>query len=141
PNSSPPRRSSDLKSSGRIDGHDLPLLEETLERAKEYDEPGVVHVVTEKGSGYKPALEDEEEKLHGVGSFDVTTGRALKSELKLPDVAGRALVEVAERDPDVVAISAAMVSSTGLRELAMRHPDRVIDTGIAEQHAVTLAAG
>jgi len=130
-----------LKYSGRIDGHDLPLLEETLERAKEYDEPVVVHVVTEKGSGYKPAIEDEEEKLHGVGSFDVTTGRALKSELKLTDVAGRALVEVAERDPDVVAISAAMVSSTGLRELAMRHPDRVIDTGIAEQHAVTLAAG
>src|SRR5688572_24865523 len=130
-----------LKYSGRIDGHDLPLLEETLERAKEYDEPVVVHVVTEKGSGYKPAIEDEEEKLHGVGSFDVATGRALKSELKLTDVVGRALVEVAERDPHVMAISAAMVSSTGLRELAMRHPDRVIDTGIAEQHAVTLAAG
>ena len=130
-----------LKYSGRIDGHDLPLLEETLERAKEYDEPVVVHVVTEKGNGYTPAIEDEEEKLHGVGSFDVATGRALKSELKLTDVVGRALVEVAERDPDVVAISAAMVSSTGLRELAIRYPDRVIDTGIAEQHAVTLAAG
>lgn len=130
-----------LKYSGHIDGHDIPLLEETLERAKEYDEPVVIHVVTEKGLGYQPAIEDEEEKLHGVGSFDVATGRALKSELKLTDVAGNALADVAERHEDVMAVSAAMVSSTGLRELAMRQPHRVIDTGIAEQHAVTLAAG
>jgi 1-deoxy-D-xylulose-5-phosphate synthase len=130
-----------LKYSGRVDGHDIPLLEETFERAKEYDEPVVVHVVTEKGLGYQPAIEDHDEKLHGVGSFDLTTGKALRSELKWTDVAGRALAELAERDPDVMAISAAMVSSTGLRDLAVRHPDRVIDTGIAEQHSVTLAAG
>ncbi|MGA7272249.1 MAG: 1-deoxy-D-xylulose-5-phosphate synthase [Acidimicrobiia bacterium] len=130
-----------LKYSGHIDGHDIALLEETFERAKEYDEPVVVHVVTEKGLGYQPAIEDEEDKLHGVGSFDVATGRALKSELKLTDVAGRALADVAGRHSEVVAVSAAMVSSTGLRELANESPDRVIDTGIAEQHAVTLAAG
>ncbi len=130
-----------LKYSGHIDGHDIALLQETFERAKEYDEPVVIHVVTEKGLGYQPAIEDEEDKLHGVGSFDVATGRALKSELKLTDVAGQALADVAERHTEVVAVSAAMVSSTGLRELANREPERVIDTGIAEQHAVTLAAG
>ena len=130
-----------LKYSGHIDGHDIALLEETLERAKEYNEPVVLHVVTEKGLGYQPAIEDEEDKLHGVGTFDVATGRALKTELKLTDVVGTALADVAERDPEIVAVSAAMISSTGLRELAARQPHRVIDTGIAEQHAVTLAAG
>ncbi|HSJ34501.1 MAG TPA: 1-deoxy-D-xylulose-5-phosphate synthase [Acidimicrobiia bacterium] len=130
-----------LKYSGHIDGHDIPLLEETLERAKEYDEPVVVHVVTEKGQGYQPAIEDEEEKLHGVSSFDVATGRALKSELKWTDVVALALADLADRRSDVMAVSAAMVSSTGLKDLALRHPHRVVDTGIAEQHAVTLAAG
>lgn len=130
-----------LKYSGHIDGHDIPLLEETFERAKEYDEPVVVHVVTEKGLGYQPAIEDEEEKLHGVSSFDIATGRSLSSELKLTDVVGCAVADVASRHPEVTAISAAMVSSTGLRDLAIREPHRVVDTGIAEQHAVTLAAG
>ncbi len=131
----------DLKYTGAIDGHDIELLEETLEQAKTYNEPVVVHVVTEKGNGYQPAIEDEEEKLHGVGSFDVATGKALKSELKLTDVAGRAMAEAASTRPDVLAISAAMISSSGLKQMAARFPDRVIDTGIAEQHAVTLAAG
>ncbi len=130
-----------LKYSGRIDGHDLALLEETLTQAKTYHEPVVVHVMTEKGNGYQPAIEDEEDKLHGVGSFDIATGKALKSELKLTDVAGRALVEAAASRPGLVGISAAMVSSTGLKQMAQRFPDRVFDTGIAEQHAVTLAAG
>lgn len=130
-----------LKYSGHIDGHDIALIEETFERAKEYDEPVVVHVVTEKGLGYQPAIEDQEEKLHGVGSFDLATGRALTTELKLTDVVGQALADVADRHPDVTAISAAMVSSTGLRDLARRQPERVVDTGIAEQHSVTLAAG
>lgn len=130
-----------LKYTGRIDGHDLELLEETLQRAKDYDEPVVVHVVTEKGSGYRPAIDDRVDKLHGVGRFDVTTGAPLKSETKLTDVAGQALSSVADRFGDVVCLSAAMVSSTGLAEVAARHPDRVIDCGIAEQHAVTLSAG
>ncbi|CAN5865957.1 1-deoxy-D-xylulose-5-phosphate synthase [soil metagenome] len=130
-----------LKYSGHIDGHDIALLEETFERAREYEEPVVVHVVTEKGLGYPPAIEDEDKKLHDVGSFDLSTGQLLDSELKLTEVAGSALADVAERHPNVVAISAAMISSTGLRELAVRHPERVVDTGIAEQHAVTLAAG
>lgn len=131
----------DLKYTGRIDGHDLALLEETLTVAKTYDRPVVVHVITEKGSGYQPAIEDELEKLHGVGSFDVATGKALKTELKLTDVAGRAIAEAAASRPDMVGISAAMVSTAGLMQMSQRFPDRVYDTAIAEQHAVTLAAG
>ena len=131
----------DLKYTGLIDGHDIALLEETFQQAMTYDEPVIIHVVTEKGSGYQPAIEDEDEKLHGVGSFDVDTGKALKTELKLTEVAGTALVEAAATRPDLVCISAAMISTTGLKDMATRFPDRVFDTGIAEQHAVTLAAG
>ena len=130
-----------LKYTGRIDGHDIAGLEETFARARTYEEPVVVHVVTEKGSGYQPAIEDEVEKLHGVGSFDISTGKAHKTELKLTDVAGNALAEAARRHPDLVAVSAAMVTSTGLERMAEEFPDRVFDTGIAEQHAVTFAAG
>ncbi|MGH8874615.1 MAG: 1-deoxy-D-xylulose-5-phosphate synthase, partial [Acidimicrobiia bacterium] len=130
-----------IKYSGRVDGHDIPLLEETLERAKAYQEPVVVHVVTEKGKGYQPAVQDDVDKLHGVGSFDVSSGRPLKEELKLTDVAGEALAEAARSRPDLVAVSAAMISSTGLTKMADEFPERVIDTGIAEQHSVALAAG
>jgi 1-deoxy-D-xylulose-5-phosphate synthase len=131
----------DLKYTGQIDGHDMSLLEETFNTAKTYDQPVVIHVVTEKGSGYQPAIEDELEKLHGVGSFDLATGKALKPELRLSDVAGNALAAAALTRPDLVGISAAMVSSSGLMQMSQRFPDRVYDTGIAEQHAVTLAAG
>jgi 1-deoxy-D-xylulose-5-phosphate synthase len=130
-----------LKYSGRIDGHDIPLIEETLRRAKEFREPVVVHIVTEKGNGYEPAIADEVDKLHGVSRFDIATGQPLKSETKYTDVAGIALVEAARNDPDLVGISAAMVSSTGLQQMSEEFPDRVIDVGIAEQHAVGLAAG
>ncbi|MDP9494749.1 MAG: 1-deoxy-D-xylulose-5-phosphate synthase [Actinomycetota bacterium] len=131
----------DLKYTGRIDGHDLALLEETLTVAKTYDRPVVVHVITEKGNGYQPAIEDDVEKLHGVGSFDVATGKALKTELKLTDVAGQAIAEAAASRPEMIGISAAMVSTAGLMQMAQRFPERVFDTGIAEQHSVTLAAG
>lgn len=131
----------DLKYTGAIDGHDIALLEETLQQAKNYSEPVVVHVITEKGNGYQPAIEDEEDKLHGVGAFDLATGRAHKSELKLTDVAGRAVAEAAATRHDLVGVAAAMVSTAGLKEMAQRFPDRVFDTGIAEQHTVTLAAG
>jgi 1-deoxy-D-xylulose-5-phosphate synthase len=131
----------DLKYTGRIDGHDIALLEETLTVAKTYDRPVVVHVITEKGSGYQPAIEDDVEKLHGVGSFDVATGKALRTELKLTDVAGQAIAEAAASRPDMIGISAAMVSTAGLMQMAQRFPDRVYDTAIAEQHSVTLAAG
>ncbi len=131
----------DLKYTGQIDGHDIALLEETFRTAKSYDQPVVIHVVTEKGNGYQPAIEDELEKLHGIGSFDLATGKELKTELRLSDVAGNALAEAAATRPDLVGISAAMVSSSGLMQMSQRFPERVFDTGIAEQHAVTLAAG
>lgn len=130
-----------LKYTGQIDGHDIGLLEETFANAKTYDEPVVIHIVTQKGNGYQPAIEDEMEKLHGVGSFDVATGKAHRSELKLTEVAGRALARAAEDRPNVMGISAAMISTTGMKQMWQRFPDRVFDTGIAEQHAVTLAAG
>lgn len=130
-----------LKYSGRIDGHDLAHLEETLERAKHYQEPVIVHVVTEKGRGYQPAIDDEVDRLHGVGAFDIATGRPRKDEVKLTDVAGRAVFEAAKADARIVAVSAAMISPTGLGEMAAEMPNRVIDTGICEQHTLTFAAG
>lgn len=130
-----------LKYTGQIDGHDIKLMEETFKKAKTFDEPVVIHIVTEKGNGYQPAIEDEMEKLHGVGSFDVATGKALKSELKLTEVAGRAVAQAAATRPDLLGISAAMISTTGMMQMWQRFPERVFDTGIAEQHAVTLAAG
>jgi 1-deoxy-D-xylulose-5-phosphate synthase len=130
-----------LKYSGAIDGHDIDLIEETLEHAKSFDEPSVVHIVTEKGAGYEPALNNEDDKLHGVGAFDVESGQPANSELKLTNVAGQALLHAARDREDLIAISAAMISPTGLTAMAREFPDRVIDTGIAEQHAVTLAAG
>ena len=130
-----------LKYSGAIDGHDIDAIEETLNHAKSFDEPSVVHLITEKGRGYEPALNNEEDKLHGVGAFDVESGRPAKSELKLTSVAGQAVVQAARDREDLIAISAAMVSPTGLTAMAREFPERVIDTGIAEQHAVTLAAG
>lgn len=130
-----------LKYSGIIDGHDIAAIEEAFGHARTFDEPTVVHVVTDKGKGYEPAILDEVDKLHGVGSFHVTTGRPKNSELKLTDIAGRALLHAAREHPDMIGISAAMISSTGLAEMAEEFPDRVIDTGIAEQHAVALGAG
>lgn len=130
-----------IKYSGVIDGHDITALEEAFEHARAFDEPSVVHVITDKGMGYEPAVSDEVDKLHGVGSFDVETGRPLRSELKLTDIAGRAVLHGAREHPEVVAISAAMISSTGLLDMANEFPDRVFDVGLAEQHAVGLAAG
>ena len=130
-----------LKYSGVIDGHDIEALEEAFAHARTFDEPTVVHVVTDKGKGYEPAIRDEVDRLHGVGSFHVQTGHPKNSELKLTDIAGKALLHAAKEHPDLIGISAAMVSSTGLAEMAEEFPDRVIDTGIAEQHAVALAAG
>ncbi len=130
-----------IKYTGPIDGHDLEVLEATLERAKQFSEPVVVHAVTEKGRGYAPASGDESERTHGVGAFDLDTGDPYSNGLGFTDAAEGIIADAAERRPDVVAITAAMGSATGLGRLAELHPDRVIDVGLAEQHAVTLAAG
>ncbi len=130
-----------IKYAGLVDGHDEPALEEVLSRAKKLREPVVVHVVTEKGHGYGPAVEDEIDKLHGVPAFDPLTGRPRSTELTYTDVFGEALMTAAARRPEVCAITAAMASSTGLLNFAKEFPDRFFDVGICEQHAVTFAAG
>ena len=130
-----------IKYAGLVDGHDESALEEVLSRAKKLREPVVVHVVTEKGHVYGPAVEDEVDKLHGVSAFDPLTGRPRSTELTYTDVFGEALMTAAARRPEVCAITAAMASSTGLLNFAKEFPDRFFDVGICEQHAVTFAAG
>ncbi len=130
-----------IKYAGLVNGHDEAALEEVLNRAKKLREPVVVHVVTEKGHGYGPAVEDEVDKLHGVGAFDPLTGRPRRTEMKYTDVFGEAIMSAAARHPEVCAITAAMASSTGLLNFAKEFPDRFFDVGICEQHGVTFAAG
>jgi 1-deoxy-D-xylulose-5-phosphate synthase len=127
---------------GPIDGHDIAAVEGALRRARQHAQPVVVHVRTEKGHGYVPAVRDEADHLHSVGVIEALTGAPSRPPARTwTDVFGDALVEVAERRPDVVAVSAAMVGPTGLRALAARHPERCIDVGIAEQQALVSASG
>ena len=127
---------------GPVDGHDLAALEKTLERAKTHARPVVVHVHTTKGCGYEPALLDSEKCLHDTAPFDIATGRP-HSSTKQSWTNGftEAMLAVGARRTDVVAISAAMVGSTGLLPFSDAYPDRSFDVGIAEQDAVTFAAG
>jgi 1-deoxy-D-xylulose-5-phosphate synthase len=130
-----------IKYAGVVDGHDEAELEAVFSRAKKLRSPVIVHVVTEKGHGYGPAVEDEIDKLHGVSAFDPLTGRPRSTDLTYTDVFGEALMTAATRRPEVCAITAAMASSTGLLNFAKEFPDRFFDVGICEQHAVTFAAG
>jgi 1-deoxy-D-xylulose-5-phosphate synthase len=127
---------------GPLDGHDLPQLVEVFNNINQLDGPLLVHIMTTKGKGYKPA-EDKPAKYHGVGVFDIETGKgAPKSAAKsYTDVFGETLVELAEQDPKIVAITAAMPDGTGLNAFAERFPARFFDVGIAEQHGMTFAAG
>jgi 1-deoxy-D-xylulose-5-phosphate synthase len=129
---------------GPIDGHDMDALVHVLQNARRIeDRPVLVHVVTLKGKGYAPA-ESAEDKYHGVVKFDVVTGQQAKAQTHAPSytkVFATELVKQAERDPKIVAVTAAMPSGTGLDLFAKRFPDRCFDVGIAEQHAVTFAAG
>ncbi|MDQ7095802.1 1-deoxy-D-xylulose-5-phosphate synthase [Desulfosporosinus sp. PR] len=127
---------------GPIDGHDQSLLEEVLDQAKQKNGPVLVHVLTCKGKGFKPA-EENPDVFHGVGPFDPRTGKILKKST-IPTytaVFGDTLCTLAHDDPNIVAISAAMPSGTGLNAFAQQFPERFFDVGIAEQHAVTFAAG
>lgn len=131
-----------LKYLGPIDGHDFLALERALLQAKGFGEPVLLHVITEKGRGHKPALADEAEKFHAVGVVDPQTGQPLsKSALSWTKVFSEELVEIGRDRKDIVAITAAMLGPTGLDKFADAYPDRTIDVGIAEQHAVTSAAG
>lgn len=128
---------------GPVDGHDLPALIETFEKAKTLNEPVFIHVLTTKGKGYKPA-EQRPNAFHGTGPFDIPTGKK-KSNPDAPasytKVFSDALVDLAEKDRKVVAITAAMPEGTGLDVFGKFYPDRFFDVGIAEQHAVTMGAG
>lgn len=131
-----------LKYMGPIDGHDFPALEKALAQAKQFGEPVLVHVITEKGRGHQPAIEDEAEKFHAVGVVDPTTGVPVaKSARSWTKVFSDELVEIGAEREDIVAITAAMLGPTGLDKFAEAFPERTIDVGIAEQHAVTSAAG
>ena len=131
-----------LKYLGPIDGHDFVALEKALAQAKQFGEPVLVHVITEKGRGHQPAIEDEAEKFHAVGVVDPATGVPVsKSARSWTQVFSDELVEIGGEREDIVAITAAMLGPTGLDKFAAAYPERTIDVGIAEQHAVTSAAG
>jgi 1-deoxy-D-xylulose-5-phosphate synthase len=126
-----------------IDGHDITALRQTFSVVLRAKGPVLVHVVTKKGIGYAPAQKNPE-LFHGVGPYDVKTGQVIKSPQAKPkytSVFGRAIIEEAAADQDVVAITAAMKDGTGLAEFAKRFPRRFFDTGITEEHALGLASG
>ncbi|MCA1945362.1 MAG: 1-deoxy-D-xylulose-5-phosphate synthase [Desulfovibrio sp.] len=129
---------------GPIDGHDLSALVDVLEQVKELEGPILVHVLTKKGKGYLPA-EQNPTYFHGVGCFEPETGEALKHDgCVLPtytEVFGETLCSLARRNPNIITITAAMPEGTGLACFARQHPERFVDVGICEQHAVTFAAG
>ena len=131
-----------LKYLGPIDGHDITAMENALNRAKEFGEPVLIHCITEKGRGHKPAVADTAEKFHAVGVVDPETGAPLaKSATSWTNIFSEELVNAGRERADIVAITAAMLGPTGLDKFEKEFPDRTIDVGIAEQHAVTSAAG
>ena len=128
---------------GPIPGHDIASLVQTLKNVKELEGPTLVHVLTKKGKGYPPA-EREPERFHGLGPFDVKTGKPKTGKPKPPSytsVFSKLMVRLGEEEPRLVAITAAMPTGTGLKAFSERFPERFFDVGIAEQHAVTFAAG
>lgn len=127
---------------GPLDGHNIQTLIENLEYVQSSKEPVLIHIITEKGRGYKPALQ-EPARFHGLAAFDKITGKSLKKS-EVPtysDVFGETMIELARKDERVIAITAAMPDGTGLNKFREEFPDRLFDVGIAEQHAVTFAAG
>lgn len=128
---------------GPVDGHDIHGLIEVLQAAKKIDGPVMVHVLTKKGKGYKPA-EESPNKFHGTGPFEIATGKKITNPaapISYTEVFGKTITELADIDKKIVGLTAAMPDGTGLNIFAQAHPDRFFDVGIAEQHAVTAAAG
>ena len=131
-----------IKYTGPVDGHDITAIEFALTRAREYAEPVIVHVITEKGRGYTPAEEDNADRFHAVGRIHPETGLpVVPSRFGWTAVVAEELVELARGDERIVGITAAMQQPVGLQPLADALPERVIDVGIAEQHALTFSAG
>ena len=133
----------DIKYIGPIDGHDLRAMEEALTQGKNYGAPVIVHAITQKGKGFEPAVLDAADQMHAVGHIDPETGEPIGASDKQSwtSVFAEELVVLADKNPTIVGITAAMLRPTGLQPLASKYPDRVFDVGIAEQHAVTSAAG
>ena len=133
----------DLKYIGPVNGHDMNAMEEALKQAKKYANPVIVHAITQKGKGYEPAVSDEADQFHAVGQIDPGTGKAVGDSGKQSwtGVFADEMVEIAKRKPNVIGITAAMLIPVGLHRFADEFPERVFDVGIAEQHAVTSAAG
>ncbi|HEY3604600.1 MAG TPA: 1-deoxy-D-xylulose-5-phosphate synthase [Sporichthyaceae bacterium] len=132
-----------LKYVGPIDGHDIAAVSAALVRAREFGEPVLVHCLTSKGQGYAPAENDEADRFHGIGVCDPITGLPLPAGggISWTSVFAEEMMKFGDTRPDVVAITAAMLIPVGLKTFAATYPDRVFDVGIAEQHAVTSAAG
>ena len=125
---------------GPIDGHNINQLIEILTKVKDFKGPILLHVVTKKGKGYKPAEQDPT-KFHGIGPFDIETGKTLSlKKVTYTEVFSKAIVKLAQQDDKIVAITAAMPDGTGLKEFSKKYPDRFFDVGIDEAHAVTFAA-
>lgn len=133
----------DIKYIGPIHGHDISALREALQQAKNYGTPVIVHTITQKGRGYEPALLDVADQFHAVGQIDPETGEPVEvsSKPSWTSVFADEIAQIADENSRIVGITAAMLRPVGLHKFAERHPDRVFDVGIAEQHAVTSAAG
>ena len=133
----------DIKYLGPVDGHNIEDVERVLQQAKERSAPVIVHVITEKGRGYAPARNDEADQFHAVGQIDPATGEARESSdaVSWTQVFSQEMVSLADRNDKIVGITAAMLRPTGLHQMAAKYPRRVLDVGIAEQHAVASAAG
>ncbi|WP_105036640.1 1-deoxy-D-xylulose-5-phosphate synthase [Cryobacterium aureum] len=133
----------DIKYIGPIDGHDVHAMEEALAQAKGYGAPVIVHAITQKGKGYDPAVQDVADQFHAVGQIDPETGESVEEPgaQSYTSVFADELLRLAIENDRIVAITAAMLRPTGLHKMAERFPSRVHDVGIAEQHAVTSAAG
>ncbi len=133
----------DIKYIGPVDGHDLDAMHEALSQAKGYGAPVIVHTITQKGKGYEPAIQDTADQFHAVGQIDPETGESVEAPgaPSWTSVFADELLRLATENERLVGITAAMLRPTGLHRMAERFPDRVHDVGIAEQHAVTSAAG
>ncbi len=133
----------DLKYIGPIDGHDIEALEQALKQAKQYGAPVIVHAITQKGRGFTLAEENVDDQFHAVGQIDRNTGKSLEASSgpSWTGVFADEIVRIADSNPKVVGLTAAMLIPVGLHKLAEKYPDRVFDVGIAEQHAVASSAG
>jgi 1-deoxy-D-xylulose-5-phosphate synthase len=133
----------DVKYIGPVDGHDIHALQHALRQAKNYGAPVIVHAITQKGRGYEPAMLDLADQFHAVGHIDPETGEPIEvaSQPSFTSVFADEILAIADENPRIVGITAAMLRPTGLNRFAEKYPQRVFDVGIAEQHAVTSAAG